>query len=176
MPLRCQNVAGALRQNEDRSSSFSHYRTTMPEYNFQLRGWHAIVGTIVLAVYLGGTILVHLRPVDDGMRDAIRDRLQNEYSGRGPKDIARIVAEAREGSPVEALPSVVQRDVELVSLAAHGKLSGRVTYVRAVVMVDGGPPPDGRSIRYFALSSKLGGGWMVVGETNSYSYYTELLP
>jgi hypothetical protein len=148
----------------------------MPEYNFQLRGWHAIVAICVLAIYLGGTILVHLRPVDDGMRDAIRERLLNEYSGRGPKDIARIVAEAREGSPVEAVPSVVQRDVEFASMAAHGKLSGRVTYVRAQVTVDGGPPPDGRSIRYFALSSKLGGGWMVVGETNSYSYYTELLP
>ena len=61
-------------------------------------------------------------------------------------------------------------------MAAHGKLSGRVTYIRAEVTVDGGPPPDGRSIRYFALSSKLGGGWMVVGETNSYSYYGELLP
>jgi hypothetical protein len=148
----------------------------MPEYNFQLRGWHAIVGILVLVVYLGGTMLVHLRPVDDVMRDAVRERLLNEYSGRGPKDIARIVAEAREGSPVEAVPSVVQRNVEFPLMAAHGKLSGRVIYVRAVVTVDGGPPPDGRSIRYFALSSKLGGGWMVVGETNSYSYYTELLP
>jgi hypothetical protein len=148
----------------------------MAEYNFQLRGWHAIVGIVVLAIYLGGTMLVHLRPVDDGMRDAIRERLLNEYSGRGPKDVARIVAEAREGSPVETLPSVVQRDVEFASTTAHGKLSGRVTYVRAVVTVDGGPPPDGRSTRYFALSSKLGGGWMVVGETNSYSYYRELLP
>jgi hypothetical protein len=148
----------------------------MPEYNFQLRGWHAIVGILALAVYLGGTILVHLRPVDDGMRDAIRERLLNEYSGRGPKDVARIVAEAREGSPVETLPSVVQRDVEFASMTAHGKLSGRVTYVRAEITVDGGPPPDGRSTRYFALSSKLGGGSMVVGETNSYSYYKELLP
>jgi len=148
----------------------------MAEYNFQLRGWHAIVAILVLAVYFTGTMLVHTCSVDDGMRDAVRERLLNEYSGRGPKDVARIVAEAREGSPVEALPSVVQRDVEFASMAAHGKLSGRVTYVRAVVTVDGGPPPDGRSIRYFALSSKLGGGWMVVGETNSYNYYRELLP
>ena len=44
----------------------------MAEYNFQLRGWHAIVGILALAIYLGGTVLVHLRPVDDGMRDAIR--------------------------------------------------------------------------------------------------------
>ena len=51
----------------------------MPEYNFQLRGWHAIVGILVLVVYLGGTMLVHLRPVDDEMRDAVRERLLNEY-------------------------------------------------------------------------------------------------
>jgi hypothetical protein len=148
----------------------------MPEYRFQLRGWHAIVAILALALYFGGTMLVHLRPVDDTMRDAVRDRLQNEYSGRGPKDLARLVAEAREGSQVEDVLPLVQHDIVFTSLNAHGKIAGRVTYVRAEVTVDGGPPPDGRSIRYFALSSKLGGGWMVVGDTNSLNYYRELLP
>jgi hypothetical protein len=148
----------------------------MPEYNFQLRGWHAMVAILALVLFMGGTMLAHIRSVDDGMRDAVRARLLNEYSGRGPKDVARIVAEARAGSPVEDVPPLVQHDVEFNSMTAHGKLLGRVTLVRAEVTVDGGPPPDGRSIRYFAVTSKLGAGWMVVGESNSYSYYRELLP
>lgn len=148
----------------------------MPEYNFQLRGWHAMVAILALALYICGTMLAHIRSVDDGMREAVRERLLSEYSGRGPRDLARIVTEAREGSPIEPLPSVVQRDVEFTSMAAHGKIRSLTTYVRAEVTVDGGPPPDGRSIRYFCLSPKLGGGWMVVGESNSYNYYSELLP
>jgi hypothetical protein len=148
----------------------------MAEYNFQFRGWHAMVAILALLLYMGTTTVAHIRSVDDGMRDAVRERLLNEYSGRGPKDLARIVAEARAGSPVEDVPSVVRRDVDFSSMTAHGKILGRVTYVRAVVTVDGGSPPDGRAIRYFALSSKLGGGWMVTGESNSYNYYRALLP
>jgi len=148
----------------------------MPEYNFQLRGWHALLGVLALGVYLLGTVFVHVRSVDDSMRDAVRQRLLAEYSGRGPKDVARIIAEAREGAPVESLPPEVQRNIDFRSFAAHGKMDGRVIYVRAEITVDGAAPPDGRSVRYFTISGKLGGGWMVSGESNAYTYYNELLP
>lgn len=148
----------------------------MPQFSFQLRGWYAIVAVLAVLLYAGGTMIVRVRSVDDAMRDAVRERLLNEYSGRGPKDIARIVAEAREGAPVESVPPVVPRDVAFTSITAHGKISGRIIYVRAEVTVDGGSPPDGRSVRYFALSPKFGGGWTVVGENSSYNYYNELLP
>ena len=63
---------------------------------------------------------MRIRTVDTGMRYAARERLVHEYSGRGPKDIARLAAEAREGSPIEPVPEVVQRDVEFTSIAALG--------------------------------------------------------
>lgn len=131
---------------------------------------------VALVGFFGIQGALHVRSVDDEMRAAGRERLLNEYSGRGPKDLARMVQEAREGSPVEMLPPAAQRDVEFTSLAAHGKIGGGVTLVRAEVTVDGGPPPDSRSVRYFSISRKLEGGWMVIGESNSYSYYHELLP
>jgi len=149
----------------------------MSEYSFQLRGWHAVVGIIALLGFAGIQIWLRVRSVDDGMREAVRLELLNEYSGRGPKDIARLVTEARAGSPVEPVPEVVQRDVELASIAAHGRMGGPVTLVRAEVTVDGGPPPDGQTVRYFRVSRKfMGGGWMVVGESDSYLYYRELMP
>lgn len=148
----------------------------MPEYNFQLRGWHALLAVLALLLYTGAIMLARVRTVDDGMRDAVRERLLNEYSGRGPRDLARIVAEARQGSAVESLPPLTQQDVEFSSIAAHGRMTGSIIYVRVSVTVDGGPPPDGHSVRYFTLSTKLGGGWIVLGETTSYRYYTELLP
>lgn len=147
----------------------------MAEYTFQLRGWKALVALAAVAVFFGGRTYLRIRPVDDGLRDAVKGRLLNEYSGRGPKDVTRIIAEAHEGKPVEELQPVVQRDVEFTSIAAHGRMGGMYTVVRAEVTVDGGPPPDGRAVRYFSIMEKLGGGWMVAGESDSYRYYEELV-
>jgi len=148
----------------------------MAEYNFQLRGWHALVGILALVGFMGVKMWLRIRSVDDEMKDAVRVELLKEYSGRGPKDVARIVAEAREGLPIEPVPELVQRDVEFSSIGARGRIGAPVTFVRAEVTVDGGPPPDGRAIRYFRISRKFGGGWMVVGDSDSYFYYNELLP
>jgi hypothetical protein len=148
----------------------------MAQYNIQLRGWHAIAALAVLAGITGVEMYLRVRPVNDAMRDAVRSELLAEYSGRGPKDLARFVAEAREGSPVEPVPALVQKDVEFSSMAARGTIGGAIV-VRAEVTVDGGPPPDGRAVRYFWVSRKFGGdGWLVMGESNAYQYLMELIP
>ena len=75
------------------------------------------------------------------------------------------------------MPEVVQRDVEFTSIAAHGRMGAPAILVRAEFTVDGGPPPDGRSVRYFRVTRKfMEDGWMVVGESNSYLYYRDLVP
>jgi len=148
----------------------------MAKYNFQLRGWQALVAIPVLLGFWGIQMYLRVCSVDDAMRDAVRAELLNEYSGRGPKDVARLVAEARAGSTVEPVQPLVQRDVEFSSIAARGKIGAPVTLVRAEVTVDGGPPPDGRSVRYFRMSTKFTGGWMVIGESDSYGYLMQLVP
>jgi hypothetical protein len=62
----------------------------MPEYNFQLRDWHALLGIIALLGFFWMQTYMRVRTVGDEMRDAVRETLLNEYSGRGPKDVARI--------------------------------------------------------------------------------------
>lgn len=148
----------------------------MPTYNFQLRGWHALVAIAALLGFWGLRMCVRVRTVDDGMRQAVRQELINEYSGRGPKDVARLVNEAREGRPVEPVPAVVQRDIEFTSIGARGRFGGMTTVIRAQVTVDGGPPPDSQSIRYFRVERKfMDDGYMVVGNSNSYDYFMELV-
>lgn len=147
------------------------------EHNYQFRDWHAMVAIVALAGFVGLKMYLHVRSVDDPMRDAVRQELLNEYSGRGAKDVARILSEARQGLPVEEVQPVVQRDVEFKSIAARGAIGGSVTLVRADITVDGGPPPDGRSVRYFRVQRKfMGGGWMVIGESDSYRYFMQLMP
>ena len=146
-------------------------------YNFQLRGWHAVVAIVALLGFFAIQMVLRVRTVDDGVRNAVRERLLNEYSGRGPKDIARIVEEVRQGSPIEPVPEAVQRDIQFISMAAHGRMNGSVIVVRAEITVDGSPPPDDRSVRYFCVTRKFNGdGWMVVGDSDSYLYYRELVP
>ena len=166
----------SLRENIFTSARRLSGRLGMAEYNFQFRGWHAFVAIAALVGFLGFKTFLRLRSVDDEMRDAVRVELLNEYSGLGRADAARLVAEARAGSTVEPVPPLVQHDVAFPSIAARGDTGARVTLVRAEVIVDGGPPPDGRSVRYFQVSRKFTGGWMVVGTSDSYSYFRELLP
>jgi hypothetical protein len=148
----------------------------MAQYNFQLRGWPAVGAITVLAGITGVQMYLRVRPVNDAMRDAVRVELLKEYSGRGPKDLARFVAEARAGLPVEPVPPLVQRDVQFTSMGARGTMGGAIV-VRAEVTVDGGAPPDGRPVRYFWVSRKFeGDGWLVMAETDSYRYFMALMP
>ena len=150
----------------------------MAQYDCQLRGWPAVIGIAAMAGITGIQMYSRVRPVNDAMRDAVRLELLKDYSGRAPRDIARLVGEARQGAPVEALPPLVQRDVEFTSMAARGSMGGGgAIVVRAEVTVDGGPPPDGRSVRYFWVSRKFDSdAWMVMSETDSYRYFMALLP
>ena len=149
----------------------------MPEYSFQLRGWHGLIGVAAVLAFWGIQLYTRVVPLDEEMRAAVRTELLNEYSGRGRKDVARLVEEASQGSTVEPIPDLVQHDVEFKSISALGKMSARVDFVRAEVMVDGGFPPDGRSVRYFRISRKImDPGWMVIGPSDAYSYYSQLIP
>jgi hypothetical protein len=85
-----------------------------------------------------------------------------------------MVADYRAGLPVQAPdPPAVMPQVEFASLGAHGSHDTMV--VRAEVTVNGGPPPDDRPVRYLFLTTKFGGGWMVMSETSEFNYYEALV-
>ena len=148
------------------------------EYNYQFRGWHALLAVAALAGFFGIKMYMHVVSVDEPMRDALREELMKEYSGLGAKDVTRILNEAHDGQPVEEpVQPAVQRDVEFKSISARGTMGKPVKLVRVEITVDGGPPPDGRSVRYFQMETKfVGDGWMVIGESDSYNYFSALMP
>jgi hypothetical protein len=149
--------------------------TTMGGTSFQLTGWKAVVGLVVILGISGIRVYSHFATVDDSARDTLRDWLVKDYTGRGPRALAQRVADYRAGLPVQPLdlPAEMPK-VEFVSLAAHGWRDNMI--VRTEISVDGGPPPDGRPVRYLFLTTKFdGGGWMVLSESDSYLYYRILL-
>jgi hypothetical protein len=146
----------------------------MGETRIELTGWKAIAVLVVILGISGYRIYTHFPSVSDDGREALRTWLVKDYTGRGVKDLARLVADYRAGLPVQPMATpAVEPKVEFVSLSAHGWHDAMV--VRTEVSVDGGPPPDGQPVRYLFLTTKIEGGWMVLSESDSFRYYTALL-
>lgn len=148
----------------------------MPQYTFQLRGWHGIIAVALLVGYCGFSTFLRVQSADVGMREAIREYLLNEYSGRSPSDLQRVLTEARAGQTVESLAALQKYDVEFSSISAVGKFSAEYETVRVQITVDGSPPPSGPALRYFRVEHALSGKWLVVSPSDAYDYYSQLFP
>lgn len=146
----------------------------MAETRIELTGWKAIVVAVLVLAVSGYRFYSRFQTVSDDGRGALREWLVKDYTGRGPKALAKLVADYRAGSPVEPseVPAVLP-NVDFVSLSAHGSRDAMI--VRTEISVDGGPPPDGQPVRYLFLTTRPGGGWMVLSESDSFRYYEILL-
>jgi len=146
----------------------------MPEYNFTLRGWKAVVALALVLAFFGIRYLWRFQTVDDAGRTALTEWLLKNYQGRGQRDVMQRLQDYKEGLPVQPLPELKPMNIEFSSLSALGTYRRMV--VKVSIAVDDGPPPDGRSTRYFYLTHYSGDSWFVSGEASSYSYYSALLP
>ena len=145
----------------------------MTQYNTTLKGWSAaIIGIAIVAVALY-QFKSRFRPVEDSERAAIQVWLVAAYQGHGAGDLMRRL---RDHQPLPTFdPSVAPRpfNVELSSLSAHG--TRNVAVVKAHISVDAAAPPDGRSVRYFNLDRSPGGDWIVMSDSDSFTYLRMLL-
>jgi len=132
----------------------------------------------VIAVVIIGIVAYSFRriqKVDDAMHFAIGVSLVREYMGTGLKQQAEeyLRQKAMGDAPTEPPPSATPIPrVVLVSVTAHG--SPDVVTARVEVTVDGGVPPDGRSIRYLDVV-RSDGRWLVVGDSSAHQYMLSLL-
>src|SRR6266478_948849 len=123
------------------------------EYRQQLRGWQAAVVGVAIVGVVAYQCARRIQTVDDSARFAICVWLTREYQGRGLKEQAqeylkqRASGEALKEPPPSDVPIPM---VALVSVKGHGLQDVMVAKVE--VTVNGGPPPDGRSVRYLDLA------------------------
>ena len=149
-------------------------RGAMGETRIELTGWKAIVVAVLILGVSGYRFYSRFQTVSDGGQEALRTWLVKDYTGRGPKALAKRVADYRAGLPQQPLDlPAVEPNVEFVSVSAHGSRDAMI--VRTEISVDGGPPPDGQPVRYLFLTTKYEGGWMVLSESDSFQYYETLL-
>ncbi len=93
----------------------------MAETRIELTGWKAIVVAVLILGVSGYRFYSRFQTVSDDGQQALREWLAKDYTGRGPKALAKLVADYRAGTPVEA-PDVpaVSPNVDFVALSAHG--------------------------------------------------------
>jgi len=147
------------------------------EYRQNLKGWQAAavaLGILGVVIYQCAR---RIQTLDESARFAIGVSLVREYRGTGLKQQVQdyLKQKASGGAAREPAPSAAPiPQVELALVGAHG--SKDVMVVKVKVKVNGGPPPDGRSIRYLDLMrSTTDGRWMVVADSDAYHYMISLL-
>ncbi len=146
------------------------------EYRQQLKGWQAAVAAVVILGIVAYQCARRIQTVDDAARFAIGVSLTREYQGKGLKEQMQeyLKQRASGGAAHEPPPSVEPIPmVELVSVKAHG--SKDVMVAKVELTVNGGTPPDGRSVRYLDLMRSVDGRWLVVADSDGYHYMTSLL-
>ena len=163
-----------MRQNSGDPTRFILEGRLVAENRIELTGWKAIVVAVLILAVSGYRVYSRFQTVSDDGRGALREWLLKDYTGRGPKALAKRVADYRAGLPDQPLdvPAVLP-NVDFVSLSAHGWRDAMI--VRTEISVDGGTPPDGQPVRYLFLTTKPEGGWMVLSESDSFKYYEILL-
>jgi hypothetical protein len=138
----------------------------MPDNRITLTGWKAVAFLAILFAWGGAQLWYHIRPVDDAGRQAVQAWLLRGYRGETAHDLLRKLADAQAG--LAPAPEPPPMDVEIVSASGRGGTSHMI--VKVEVTVNGGTPPDGQSIRYLYVSRNFDDTWIILSESNSYSY------
>ena len=117
-------------------------------YHIAIKGRAAILLLLGIAGAVVMNALVYRTTLPVGGREAIERGLALQY---GIRRAAGLVPDTMSVEAGEALAADLRRldNVEIVSLRAKGWTFDRI--VRVEVAVDGGPPPDGKPVRYLLL-------------------------
>jgi hypothetical protein len=144
----------------------------MAEYNFVLRGWKAVAVLALIVGISGFRFISRFQAVDDAGRDVLTAWLLKDYNGQGQRDLMKRVQDYKARLPMQPITEIKPMNIEFASLSAHGLRDAMVA--KAQITVEGGTPPDGRSVRYFYLTRNVDGAWTVFTETDEYCYYRAL--
>ena len=109
------------------------------------------------------------------VEERLREVLAAEYAGVVLPDIEAGVAQrdsAKVDEGVKCLKSVME-NIAFPSLKSRG--GGDHLYVRAEILVDGGPPPKGKPIRHFQFSHSMLAGYVYHQEALALDYYLPFL-
>ena len=146
----------------------------------QLHGRSALVALAVIVAF-GAYRLASMRAsLEEDALAELRTFLAAEYASPEVEALSRQLAS---GQPVstEAAEASTERilaaqRIEFPRVSLHGAAGqgDRDVVARVEILVDGAPPPDGDSVRYYRMRYRTLSGWKVGARTGAISYWLAL--
>lgn len=132
----------------------------------RLTGFKAALALIIVAAVVGFRLVTAHRTLSDEAKDILALEIRSEYA-RGY--LKGLNAENITPEMVDSITALAR--VTFPKISARGSLDDAI--VRAEVLIDGAPPPDGRSVRYFRMRYSSVLGWRLKSgrEPTALQYY-----
>lgn len=143
----------------------------------KLNGVSAAVGAFVAIGFVLFRSASMQTELETQALDELRSYLVAEYTGAQAAPLSEALAS---GAPIDQEQARLQAqsvldasNVELVSVTGRGfrdARDGGNAVVKVEIRVNGGPPPDGVSTRYYRMRYRSLAGWRVGARTSVWSY------
>ena len=140
----------------------------------QVHGWKAVVILVMFGTVWGYRQWSSRKELDTEAINAIRPWIVAQYMSAALHETKNIPLETLSPQEREAMSEklLASGKVEIKSIEAHGFTDN--TIVRVEVLVDGQPPPDGKSVRYYRMKYSMLLGWTYDREVDAVSYWLAL--
>lgn len=140
----------------------------------QVRGWKAVAILLAFAGFALYTRGNAMRSLDTAAVDAIRPWIVARYSSDAMQTSGGRTIEQMSPAEQKAYADRIVRAsrVEIKSIQARGM--GDNIICRVEVLVDGKPPPDGKSVRYIRMKYSNLTGWTYKNETSEWLWRVKL--
>ncbi len=142
----------------------------MPQARVKLSGRSAIVVVVLVVAFAVFQYATMKSTLSTGATDELKTWLAARYASAKLNEINR--TNGGVPTPEQTAELLRTSQVEIASISSHGR--GDNIVVRAEIRVAGGPPPDGKSVRYYRMTHSMATGWHLKGETSKWSYYLKL--
>jgi len=138
-------------------------------------GPSAIVAILVLAVVFGSLAAFQYsarnRTLESEAVEVLKTWIIADYARAQLPQLEQMAKDpSTDTAELEGMVQNLSRDsVQIVSIKARGK--GDDIAVCVEIEVNGGPPPDGRRVRYYGMTHSMVTGWHYDMEISKWSYY-----
>ena len=144
----------------------------MSTKTIKLTGWKALIVIVAIGAFAAIKYSAGRETLPTEGADELKLWISAEYVRAGLPALEEAI-ESGNREAVEAQTQDVLAGNRIVfrSIKARGSSSDMV--VRVEIAVDGGPPPVGDAVRYFAMEYSMITGWRMHHETTALAYYLE---
>ncbi len=134
----------------------------MGQVQIKLTGAKAVIAIVMVAAFLGFRFFNATSTLETAAADELKFWLWGQYA-------SRLMAEKPEPTVETARRALALDNIQFSEI--NGRGTPRDMVVRVRIVVDGSPPPDGRSVRYYRMEYSQLTKWRYVRETTAFAYH-----